>query len=65
MLNKIFIESMMRSRWYAGKGMLSGKNEKHAQKIKAECHQHSKSQRLLNPLQAISLQGSFGKEIIL
>lgn len=56
---------MMRSRWYAGKGMLSGKNEKHAQKIKAECHQHSKSQRLLNPLQAISLQGSFGKEIIL
>lgn len=30
MLDKIFIEDMMRisSSWYEGKGMLSGKNEK-------------------------------------
>jgi len=46
MLNKLFIENMMRSGWYAGEGMLSGKNEKHAQKIKVKCHQHSKGQPL-------------------
>ena len=34
-------ETMMGSGWYAAKGMLSGKNEKHAQKIKVKCHQHS------------------------
>lgn len=38
MLDKIFIEDKLRIRsgWYAGKGMLSGKNKKHVQKMEKD-----------------------------